>query len=301
MRGAGCSWSLLVLVYTLMIGGWEPGRAGMLAVFATFLVGALHKETRPTLRGMVSALESSGRTMLDLIAIVTLAGIVIGALQLSGFTSKLPILLVSLAGESTLLLLVLTAAVSIVLGMSLPTTVVYVTLAILVGPTLGVARDRAAGRPPLPLLLRHALADHASRLPRHLCGSRHREGRLLAHGLGGHALGVVAYVVPFVFVYRPALILQGSTGEIVGTFLTASIGVILLGIGCAGYFYRPLPWWKRAWAWLAAGFLMMPPTLGVALVVADAVGLGLGLALVLVERPTASATPASDGTGAVRT
>jgi TRAP transporter 4TM/12TM fusion protein len=292
---------LLVLVYTLMIGGWEPGRAGMLAVFATFLVGALHKETRPTLRGMVSALESSGRTMLDLIAIVTLAGIVIGALQLSGFTSKLPILLVSLAGESTLLLLVLTAVVSIVLGMSLPTTVVYVTLAVLVGPTLA-----SLGIVPLAAHLFLFYFGMLSLITPPDCLATYAAAAIAKAdfwrtGWAGMRLGVVAYVVPFVFVYHPALILHGSTGEILGTFLTASIGVILLGIGCAGYLYRPLPWWKRAWAWLAAGFLMMPPTLGVALVVADAVGLGLGLALVLVERATASATPASAGTGAVRT
>ena len=74
--------------------------------------------------------------MLDLVAITTLAGIVIGALHLSGFTSKLPLLLVTMAGGNVLLLLVLTALVSIILGMSLPTTVVYVTLAVLIGPAL---------------------------------------------------------------------------------------------------------------------------------------------------------------------
>jgi TRAP-type uncharacterized transport system fused permease subunit len=120
-------------------------------------------------------------------------------------------------------------------------------------------------------------------------------------GWAGMRLGIVAYVVPFVFVYHPALILHGAPGEIVVTFLTASIGVILLGIGCAGYLFRPLPWWKRAWAWLAAGFLMLPPTLGVAVVVADGIGLVLGLALVLVERAVASAPRAAAGTRPVGT
>src|SRR5439155_801349 len=82
------------------------------------------------------ALEGTGRTMLALVAITTLAGIVIGAFQLSGLTSKLPLLLVSTAGGNVFLLLVLTAVVSIFLGMSLPTTVVYITLAVLVGPAL---------------------------------------------------------------------------------------------------------------------------------------------------------------------
>jgi TRAP transporter 4TM/12TM fusion protein len=115
---------LAVLIYTLMLAGWDAGQAGMLAVVVTLIVGALQKSTRPTWSGFVAMLESTGRTMLDLVAIVTLAGIVIGTLQLSGFTSKLPIVLVGMAGGSTFLLLVLTAVVSILLGLSLPTTVV---------------------------------------------------------------------------------------------------------------------------------------------------------------------------------
>src|SRR2546427_7219732 len=87
-----------VLVWTLIISNWEAGQAGMLAVAVTFGVGALQKETRPTWRGIMETLEGTGRTMLDLVAITTLAGIVIGSLQLSGFKSKLPLLLVSMAG-----------------------------------------------------------------------------------------------------------------------------------------------------------------------------------------------------------
>jgi TRAP transporter 4TM/12TM fusion protein len=292
---------LLVLVYTLMLGGWEPGRAGMLAVGATFLVGALHRDTRPTLRGILDAIESSGRTMLDLIAIVTLAGVVIGALQLSGFTSKLPILLVGLAGGSTLLLLVLTAVVSVVLGMSLPTTVVYVTLAVLVGPTLA-----SLGVVPLAAHLFLFYFGMLSLITPPDCLATYAAAAIAKAdfwrtGWAGMRLGIVAYVVPFVFVYHPALILHGTPGEIVVTFLTATIGVILLGIGCAGYLFRALPWWKRVWAWLGASFLMLPPTLGVAVVVADGIGLVLGLALVLVERANASAPRSAAGTRPVRT
>ncbi len=87
-----------VLLYTLMIGNWEAGKAGMLAVGVTLLVGYLQKATRPSWREVMDAVEGTGRTMLDLIAITALAGIVIGAFQLSGLTSKLPIVLTSAAG-----------------------------------------------------------------------------------------------------------------------------------------------------------------------------------------------------------
>jgi len=92
-------------------------------------------------------------------------------------------------------------------------------------------------------------------------------------GWTGMRLGIVAYVVPFVFVFHSALIGRGTLGEIVVTMLTASIGVVLLGIGCVGYFFRPLSWSKRAWAFAATALLMMPPQAWLPELAADAMGL----------------------------
>jgi len=103
-------------------------------------------------------------------------------------------------------------------------------------------------------------------------------------GWTGMRLGIVAYVVPFVFVFHPALIGRGTLGEIVVTMLTASIGVVLLGIGCVGYLFRPLSWSKRAWAFAAAALLMMPPQAWLPELAADAMGLAAGLALLGWER-----------------
>ena len=125
-----------LLVYTLMIAVWDAGRAGIAAAVLTLIVGVVGRETRPTVAAVVRSVLDTGRILLDLVAISALAGLVIGALQLSGFTSKLPIVLTTLAGGDALGLLVLSALVCVVLGMSLPTVVVYVTLAVLVAPAL---------------------------------------------------------------------------------------------------------------------------------------------------------------------
>src|SRR5213596_179347 len=285
---------LLVLLYTLMIESWAAGQAGMLAVATTFVVGALQKETRPTWRGVLVALEGTGRTMLDLVAITTLAGIVIGSLQLSGFTSKLPLLLVSMAGGNILLLLVMTAIVSIILGMSLPTTVVYVTLAVLVGPALV-----ELGIVPLAAHLFLFYFGMLSLITPPDCLATYAAAAIAKSdfwrtGWVGMRLGIVAYIVSFVFVYHPALILRGGWLDIVAAVFTASLGVILLGIGCAGYLFRPLGWAKRAWACLAGMFLILPPIQGLPELVPDVIGLAAGLAFVLVERsalPTPAAAP----------
>jgi TRAP transporter 4TM/12TM fusion protein len=273
-----------VLMYTLMIGDWEAGKAGMLAVAATLLVGCLQKETRPSWRAVMDAIEGTGRTMLDLIAITTLAGIVIGAFQLSGLTSKLPIVLTSAAGGNVFLLLVLTALVSILLGMSLPTTVVYVTLAVLIGPAL-----TQLGIVPLAAHLFLFYFGMLSLITPPDCLATYTAAAIAKAdfwktGWTGMRLGIVAYVVPFVFVFHPELIGVGTPAGVVVTMLTASIGVVLLGIGCAGYLFRPLSWAKRAWAWAAAALLMMPPLEWLPPVVADAIGLAAGLALLGWER-----------------
>ncbi len=287
---------LLVLVYTLMYATWEAGQAGMLAVAVTLAVGALQKETRPSWRGLLDCLEATGRTLLDLVAIVTLAGIVIGALQLSGFTSKLPLLLLSLAGGHTFFLLLLTAAVSILLGMSLPTTVVYVTLAVLVGPALA-----QMGIVPLAAHLFLFYFGMLSLITPPDCLATYAAAAIARSdfwrtGWTGMRLGIVAYVVPFVFVYHPALIGQGAPLAIAGSTVTAGIGVVLLGIGCAGYFTRPLGWGQRIWAFAAAAFLLIPPLGWLPELAADALGLALGATLLWLQwssrpRPVAKGVP----------
>ena len=287
-------WVFLVplgtLLYTLMFANWEAGKAGMLAVVVTVAVGALQRETRPTLRGLFQAVEDTGRTMLDLVAITTLAGIVIGCFQLSGLTSKLPILLMQMSGGNVLLLLILTAIVSIFLGMSLPTTVVYVTLAVLIGPTLA-----QLGIVPLAAHLFLFYFGMLSLITPPDCLATYTAAAIAKSdfwqtGWTGMRLGIVAYIVPFVFVYHPALILKGSIAEIVGTIFTASIGVILLGIGCAGYLYAPLGWLRRCWVLFAGLLLITPPLPGIPEIALDLAGLGLGVAFVLLERAGAATT-----------
>jgi TRAP transporter 4TM/12TM fusion protein len=271
-----------VLVWTLMVAGWEAGRAGMLAVVVTFLVGFLKRETRPTRRTIYGAIEATGRTMLDLVAITALAGIVIGSLQLSGFVSRLPIVLTSMAGGNVFLVLVFTAAVSILLGMSLPTTVVYITLAVLIGPALA-----QMGILPIAAHLFLFYFGMLSLITPPDCLATYAAAAIAKAdfwrtGWAGMRLGIVAYVVPFVFVFHPALILHGGVVEIAVAIITAAIGVIVLGIACVGYLVRPLGWWQRVAAAIAGVLLIVPPS-GVVWVGANLAGLALAAALVFAE------------------
>lgn len=273
---------LLILIYTLMIKNWEAGRAGMAAVIAVFFVGALQKETRPSPARILACLEETGRILLDITVITALAGIVIGMLHLSAFTFKISLLLVTLSGGNVFLLLLITAVGCLFLGLPLPTTVVYITLAVLAAPTLiqlGVLPLAAH------LFLFYfgmiSLITPPDCLPVYIAAAIAR-ANFWRTGWTAMRLGIAGYVVPFVFALHPALILKGTMGEILLAVAATSIGTFLLSIGCAGYLFRPIGWVKRGLFWLAGLLLMLPTWHGPWLMV-DATGLALGALLVLWE------------------
>jgi TRAP transporter 4TM/12TM fusion protein len=291
---------LAVLVYTLMIASWEAGPAGMAAVIVTFGVGLLQREHRPTLARVVTSVEETGRTLLDIVAITALAGLVIGTLNLSGFIFKVSMLLVAISGGHTLLLLLVTALGCLFLGLPLPTTVVYITLAVLIAPALvQVGIHPLAAHLFLFYFGMISLITPPDCLPTYTAAAMARAD-FWKTGWTGMRLAIAAYVVPFVFAFHPALILVGTWTDIVTTVITSALGTILIGVGCAGYLVRPLGWGRRAWAIAAGLLLFMPSVPGIAEYVFDAAGLLVAGALVGWERSARAAAasasaPASSG------
>ena len=285
-----------VLVYTLMIASWEAGPAGMAAVISTFAVGCLQREHRPALGRVITSVEETGRTLLDIVAITALAGLVIGTLNLSGFIFKVSMLLLSVSGGHALLLLIVTAFGCLFLGLPLPTTVVYITLAVLVAPALV-----QVGIHPLAAHLfvfyfgMISLITPPDCLPTYTAAAMARAD-FWKTGWTGMRLAISAYVVPFVFAFHPALILVGTWTDIVATVVTATLGTILIGVGCAGYLFRPLGWGRRAWAIVAGLALFMPSVPHVPEYLFDALGLALAAVLFLWERAARGTTVSASAT-----
>jgi TRAP transporter 4TM/12TM fusion protein len=271
------------LVYVLMFANWEAGKAGITTVILTFLVGALQKETRPSFARIINCIEGTGRTLLDIVVITALAGLVIGALQLSGLTFKLSLILVSLSGGNVLALLALTALVCIFLGMSLPTAVVYITLAVLVGPALA-----QLGINPLAAHLFLFYFGMLSLITPPNCLATYTAAAIAKSdfwqtGWTGMRLGIAAYVVPFAFALHPELILKGAPGDILLAVAASAAGTFLLAVGCAGYLFSPFTCVKRG-LFCLSGLLLMLPTWQGAWLIADVAGLILGVGLVIWEK-----------------
>jgi len=276
---------LSILVYVLFIQNSDAGDAGIFAALATLTLGFLRKELRARPRWVLETLQSTGRTLLELGVTVALAGLILGAVQVSGLGFILSYALVSLAGGNILALLLLTAIVSMILGMGMPTTAVYVLLAVLVAPALV-----QLGIDPLGAHLFIFYFGMVSMITPPICLAAYTAAAIvqadsMKTGLEATRLGIVAYVVPFLFVFSPALLLKGSLVDVSLAAVTAVAGAVLLGMALTGYFVRELGWLKRVLLVVAALNLLTPAT-GKGIIftwITDVVGVALAAAVLASE------------------
>ena len=300
-------WHFVLPFVVFLVGifsyGMQPENAAIWAL-GTLLVSALalgYKGRRARPSELLGALTDAGRAAVEIILVTAGAGIVIGVLNLSGFAYALSVILINFAGGSLVVLLLLAAAVSIVLGMGMPTVGVYVLLATLVAPALeqlGVAKLAAhlfvlyfgmmsMITPPVALAA-YAAANLAGADP-------------WRTGLYAVRLGWTAYIVPFLFVASPALLLIGAPALIAWTALTAVAGIWLVTVGFVGFGLRPLGAAMRV-VFAAIGLaLFIPPYAFPGAPLLEAIGVigGLGLAawLWLDHRRESNAATASAEAG----
>ena len=231
-----------VLLYALFELLVEPEVAALYAAAAIVIAGPLlgYRGRRPPLKDIVAALPRTGLVMIELFMILGAAGFVIGILNVTGLSFALTLLLVQLGGDSLIVLLVISAGVCILLGMGMPTLGVYILLATLVAPAIVEAGvpDLSAHMfifyfgmmsmitPPVALAA-FAAATIARSDP-------------MDTGWLAMKLGWVAYVVPFLFVASPPMLMIGDSVSVVVSFVEATIGVFYVTVALVGYFARPL-------------------------------------------------------------
>lgn len=286
-RSAGFLLPLAVLIVFMFFLNRRPEEAGLLAVLSALVVGLFTPGVTMGPRRVLSMLLSTGRGLLEIAAITGLAGVVIGVLQLTGLGFTLTFTLLSLGESNAVLLLVLTALVSIVLGMGMPTTAVYVLLAVLVAP--GLAK---LGILPIAAHMFIFYFGMLSMVTPPVCIASYAAATIgktdpIRTGWEAMRLCSIAYIIPFLFVFSPSLLLYGSWYVVTLSVTTAVIGSVLLGIGMTGYLFRAIGALKRALFISAAVALLIPVvgkgdyvqlTLGL-----NAAGVLLAVGLVVVE------------------
>lgn len=228
---------LFILIY-LLARMYSPGFVAFWSVVATILACYVKKETRMGPSSLMMALKDGGTRMIEVGVTCAVAGIIIGVINLTGLGVKFSTALIVLAGGNLFLLLILTMVASIILGMGMPTVAAYLLLAVLVGPALINMG--------LPILVAHLFILYFGTLsaitPPVALAAYTAAGIAKANPLtvGIHAvgLGIAAYILPFMFVYNQALLLQGSMGEIFLAILTALAGCYAISAAIQGQLRR---------------------------------------------------------------
>jgi TRAP transporter 4TM/12TM fusion protein len=257
-RSAGFVVPLVVLILWMFVYNRRPEEAGLLAAVSGLVVGFLTPGVKLGPREFIKILLGTGRSVLEIAAITGLAGVVIGVLQLTGLGFTLTLTLLNLGQSSAILLLILTAIVSIFLGMGMPTTAVYVLLAVLVAP--GLAK---LGIMPIAAHLFIFYFGMLSMITPPVCIASYAAATIgktdpIRTGWEAMRLCSIAYIVPFLFVFSPSLLLYGDWYIVVLSVATAVIGSILLGVGMVGYLFRRMGIVKRTLFIIAAVVLLVP-------------------------------------------
>ena len=252
----------LVILIWMIMAGYTMSRAALIATAAAIVVSMFQKETRMTPKRILDALQAAAKSTVAVAVACAVAGIIAGVVTMTGLGQILITAIVGVAGDHLIIALFFTMLSCIVLGMGLPTTATYVIMATTCAPILvtgmnvnmlaahmfvfyfGIVADIT---PPV------ALAAYA--------GSAIAKSNPMKTGLNASKLAIAAFIVPYIFVLNPALLLLDTTitGVIIISF-TAFLGIASVSIGIVGYLFTEISWPVRILA-IVMGIAMLYPGL----------------------------------------
>ena len=247
-----------------LVLGYTAFRAVTLSLATTVAASSFSPATRLDPRRTLDGLAAAARGVTPLVAAAACVGIIIGVVTLTGVGTRLPATIIPLAEQSLLLALVLIMVSSILLGMGLPSAVCYLLMATLIGPVLGnlgvipLAAHlfifyfgmMSMVTPPV------ALAAYAASS---IAGTR-----IMPTGFAAFRFALVGFTLPYMFVYRPELLMLTAAGEpaswlqMLLPVAIAALGVTCFAAGIAGQLRSPLPLGLRLAVFAAAGLLLAP-------------------------------------------
>ncbi|MEJ8543729.1 TRAP transporter fused permease subunit [Brevibacillus borstelensis] len=282
IRKRGYLFLPLLVIIAILGTGQTPMKAALMGIAAAFVVSFFHRDTRLGWKDILGILEEGARTALAVIAACAAAGIIVGVVTLTGLGLKAAGGIIALAGGALILTMVLTMVTSLILGMGLPTTANYVITATMAAPALqelgvpviaahmfvfyfGIVADIT---PPV------ALAAYA--------GAGLANANPFRTGVLATKIGVAAFLVPYLFVLSPELVLVDATPAGAALAIcTAIVGMIGVSSGLFGYLAGPSAMWERTICFVGGVCLVHPGW------VTDLIGVGALAAVWLIQKKRA--------------
>jgi len=265
----------IVVLIVSLVKGFSSMKSVFFSILVLIVVAAFRKGTRMTLAKIAEALIDGIQSTVPVAVSCAAAGIIVGIVNLTGLGVKFSSSLVSLSGGSIPIALFLTMIAAIILGSGLPTTAVYIILASLAAPALV-----QMGISPLASHLFVFYFGCVSTITPPVALTSYAAAGIgdadpSKTGFRAFTYGIVAYIVPFMFVFSPALLLKASPMKIVLALTTALVGIFILSTSVAGYFRTTMKPLLRIVAFTSGIFLIHGS------LVTDLVGMGV-FALVLI-------------------
>ena len=231
---------LIVIVY-LLVTGYTPMRAALYAIGLTIVCACLRKNTRITFKQFVDGLIVGAQSVLGVLIACASAGIIIGVVTKTGVGLKLATALLDLAGGQMLPAMFFTMITSLILGMGVPTTANYVITSTIAAPALVQMK--------VPVLAAHMFAFYfgivADVTPpvalAAYAGAGIAGANPMKTGVTAAKLAIAAFVVPYIFVLAPQLLMINATAPtILMAMVTAIIGMWGLSLAMIGFCQHPL-------------------------------------------------------------
>jgi TRAP transporter 4TM/12TM fusion protein len=276
----------IILLITALLMGYSVIRSGTVAILACLVVSWIQPSTRMGLKKVLQALELGMKNTIQLLAVCACAGIIVGVIALTGVGQRFSSMLLSIADNNMLIALIFAMLISIILGMGMPTTAAYAVAASVVAPGLiqmGLEPLAAhmfvfyfavmsAITPPVALAA-YAAAGVAGTDP-------------FKTGITAFKLGIAAFIVPFMFIYSPEIMMVGSGGKIVIATITASVGIYFLAAMVQGWFAGASTNWLVRILLLVASLTLINANL-----YTDLTALGIVAVAVFIQRMRKKAEP----------
>ncbi|MBW1858137.1 MAG: TRAP transporter permease [Deltaproteobacteria bacterium] len=236
---------LLVLIYFLGVERSSVTRAVLWANVSIPLISMMRKNTRMSLAKILTGLEKGALTAAPVVAILSLGGIVVGMITLTGLGLMLSSILIELSHGSLFILLLMTMVASIILGMGVPPVAAYIILAILVVPAL----IRMGVYP----LAAHLFVFYFGTIagitppmaPDAFVAAGIADSPMMKTALTACRLAIVIFILPYIFVYNNALLMIGNFWQIIWVSLTALLGVFALAAAVQNFMSRKVPFLLR--------------------------------------------------------
>lgn len=249
----------IIAIIVLLMTGMTVMLAALYSIVISIVVSAFNKETRIGFRGIIDALVDGARTALGVAAATAAAGIIVGVVTKTGLGLKLANGLLDIAGGALLPTLILTMIASLILGMGAPTTANYVITSTIAAPAIimlgvpdlsahlfvfyfGIIADIT---PPVALAAFAAAAISG--------------GEPIKTGIESSKLAIAAFIIPYMFVFSPELLMiETNWYQVLWIIISAFTGMIAIGAGVVGHWYRKIFWYERILA-IGAGLLLIHP------------------------------------------